>query len=305
MQSTKRPHCSAALEITLSVARRQLAAMGCERFELGVLRADGVMLLRDRMSAERICAMLGWLRYENARGAHIFVRPQGPSRLSLIDDLGRAAITIMKRLGFEPALLVETSPGNFQVWLKHERVLDPEQGTVAAKELAQRFGGDLSSASWRHFGRLAGFTNQKPIRRLPNRLAPFVRLRESPGLIFSQAERFLKLVKQRAERARLERETRLRSWSGVTTQSTRSLTDFHHDPRYEGDLHRADMAWATYAALHGFSAGEIAATIGAARDLSKKGNLQRQLAYAERTAMRALLNLTMPVGNGAPGGATH
>ena len=73
----------------------------------------------------------------------------------------------MTDAGFQPAAVVETSPGNFQVWLNHGRILsDRTFSTQAAKELARRFGGDPSSADWRHFGRLAGFTNQKPNRRL-------------------------------------------------------------------------------------------------------------------------------------------
>jgi hypothetical protein len=34
----------------------------------------------------------------------------------------------------------------------------------------------LASADWRHLGRLAGFTNQKPLRRQHNGYAPWVRL---------------------------------------------------------------------------------------------------------------------------------
>jgi len=63
----------------------------------------------------------------------------------------------MMDAGFHPVLVVDTSPHNFQVWLNHDRTLDHKTGTQAAKELAKRFGGDLSSAHWRHFGRLAGF----------------------------------------------------------------------------------------------------------------------------------------------------
>jgi hypothetical protein len=68
----------------------------------------------------------------------------------------------------------------------------------------------------------------------------------------------------------------------------RSLHEFHHDPRYAGDLHRADLAWARHAAGMGLSAREIRATIMDARDLSKKGDTRRQQAYAERTALKAL-----------------
>ena len=66
--------------------------------------------------------------------------------LSLVDDLKAAAIAEMKAQGFEPALVVETSPGNFQAWLKHGQVLDEATSTWVAKELALRFGGDPGSA---------------------------------------------------------------------------------------------------------------------------------------------------------------
>jgi hypothetical protein len=68
----------------------------------------------------------------------------------------------------------------------------------------------------------------------------------------------------------------------------RPLDEFHRDPRYAGDLHRADMAWARHAAAMGLSAGEIRVAIMQARDLSKKGSAKRQREYAERTAGKAV-----------------
>jgi hypothetical protein len=65
----------------------------------------------------------------------------------------------------------------------------------------------------------------------------------------------------------------------------RPLDEFHRDPRYAGDLHRADMARARHAAAMGLSAGEIRAE---ARDLAKKGSAKRQHEYAERTAGKAV-----------------
>ena len=61
----------------------------------------------------------------------------------------------MSAEGYKPELVIETSPGNFQAWLKHAEVLDERVSTAVAKELAARFGGDPSSADRRHFGRLA------------------------------------------------------------------------------------------------------------------------------------------------------
>src|SRR6202047_2427749 len=61
----------------------------------------------------------------------------------LVDDLNIDAIARMTDRRFQPALVVETSPGNFQAWASHGRVLsDHTFSTQVAKELARRFGGD-------------------------------------------------------------------------------------------------------------------------------------------------------------------
>ena len=158
--------------ITRSQVRRQLAVMASDYFDIGILRPDGRMLLREAWSVRQIEQAVQRLRRENARGAHIFLRPHGAHALSLVDDLGVEAIARMRDAGFQPALVVETSTRNFQVWLNHGRTLDRSVSSSAAREIAKRFGGDLSSADWRHFGRLAGFTNRKPERLLQNGLGP-------------------------------------------------------------------------------------------------------------------------------------
>jgi hypothetical protein len=268
--------------------RRLLAAMGCARVDLGSLNQSGWMTLAANSSAKLIQSALRWLRRKNAHGAHIFIRPAGLHRFSLIDDLTAEAIDDMKRVGFEPAVVVETSPANFQAWLNHGRILDKQTSTCAAKELARRFGGDLSSADWRHFGRLAGFTNQKEKRRLRNGLAPFVKLRESSGTIYRKAEEFLGETTALAERDAAERANQRAVVTSSAVSNIKPPGAFHADPRYGGDLHRADLAWAIYAASRGLSEQQIRDEILYARDLSKKGRESRQLDYAERTATKGL-----------------
>jgi len=274
--------------ITLSQVRRQLAAMASDYFDLGILRPDGRMLLREAWSSRQIEQAIQQLKRENARGAHIFLRPHGAHALSLVDDLGVEAIARMRDAGFQPALVVETSTRNFQVWLNHGRTLDRSASSSAAKEIAKRFGGDLSSADWRHFGRLAGFTNRKPERLLPNGFAPFVRLRRCEGKVYDAAGTFLKEVKSLAENAVAERLKPIASQLTSREKSVWPLAEFHRNPRYDGDLHRADMAWALHAASRGLSEQRIRDEILHARDLSKKGRIQRRLNYAERTAIKAL-----------------
>ena len=104
----------------------------------------------------------------------------------------------MKGSGFDPAVIVETSPGNYQAWLKHPERLGKEVGTAAARALAEKFGGDRGAADWRHFGRLAGFTNRKAkYLDASTGLYPFVRLIEAGGEVYPEAERFLAGVKSR------------------------------------------------------------------------------------------------------------
>jgi hypothetical protein len=140
--------------------------MGAQVFEVGLFKPSAadegraVMIPRTWDSATLIRS-IPWLRMQNADGRNIYVRPKGEHDLSLVDDLSVDAVKRMKMTGFAPAAVVETSPGNFQAWLKHPRQLPRELSTMAARKLAEEFGGDRGAADWRHFGRLVGFTNRK------------------------------------------------------------------------------------------------------------------------------------------------
>ena len=271
------------------LVRVQLRAMGCERFELGIRRDAGEMILREGQGAIEIEEAIKWLRHENAKGAHIYVRPAGLHALSLIDDLSTEAIERMKAEGFEPAVVVETSPNNFQAWLNHGHVLEAATSTRAAKALVERFGGDPSSADWRHFGRLAGFTNPKRERQLPSGLRPFVRLRSATGRVYSRAGEFLACIKTSSDgQARQSEQPYKRPRRTKERAGVKPLREFHSDPIYAGDLHRADMAWAKHAAGCGLTLEQIKTELLDGRDLGKKGSRKRQVEYAERTARKAV-----------------
>ena len=156
---------SHARDKTYEAVARQLTAMGADLFEVGALqRGDGdqpqFMLLRT-WDQQKVIDSIPWLRYQNWHESHIYVRPKGESSLTLIDDLKMSGVARMRREGFQPAAVVQTSPGNYQVWIMHSTRLEKELGTAVARELAKRFGGDVKAADWRHFGRLAGFRNTK------------------------------------------------------------------------------------------------------------------------------------------------
>src|SRR3984885_4424697 len=78
------------------LVRTQLRAMGCDRFDLGIRRDAGDMILREGQGSIEIEEAIKWLRHENGKGAHIYIRPAGTHSVSLIDDLTADAIERMK-----------------------------------------------------------------------------------------------------------------------------------------------------------------------------------------------------------------
>lgn len=107
------------------------------------------------------------LRAQNARGRHVWLRPEDEARFMLhddanLDDLRRfhgAVLEGDRIVGAKPGrLIVETSPGNFQVWVKSRRPL-----TVAEKTGWLRLlGSDPGAAPRNRSGRAPGFRNRWP-----------------------------------------------------------------------------------------------------------------------------------------------
>lgn len=176
-----RDRAAASLDRTTETVRSQLAAMGCDRYEIGV-RDPARGMLTCEGSTDEIVAGIGWLKAMNAQGNDIYMRPAGSSGLVLVDDLSARALKELTRDELTPVAATETSAGNHQAWVRlSDAPLLPEVATEAAREVAGRYGGDPKSADWRHYGRLAGFTNQKPEHTRADGQQPYVRLTEAQG----------------------------------------------------------------------------------------------------------------------------
>lgn len=281
---------------TTRAVESQIEAMGCDVFEIGLFKidaAEGESIMVPRVwDREALVRSVPWLRHENLGARNIYIRPKGEHQLSLVDDLSASAVANMKRSGFAPALVVETSPGNFQAWVKHSECLDKETGTAAARELAQRFGGDTKAADWRHFGRLAGFTNRKSkYRDAATGLYPFVKIIEATGTVYSEADEFIRGVhagvEERKHAEELRRAATSKGLGHGDVGPLKSIESFRSDPRYAGDGSRIDLAYALYAFSRGSSQAQVEAAI-ASRDLSHKGTERRQRDYIARTVRKAL-----------------
>jgi hypothetical protein len=281
---------------TRDFVQKQIESMQSDVFEIGLFKLPSPCDIRTPAmiprvwDSETLLKSISWLRFQNLKGRNIYIRPKGEHGLSLVDDLSNSSINRMINEGFRPAAIVETSPGNFQAWLNHGERLTKEIGTAAARGLAERFGGDTKAADWRHFGRLAGFTNRKPKHcDLLTGLFPFVRLIQATGTVYPQAARFIACVREQFERdQQLRRDRTAGLISGRRSiGAAKPIDAFRGNPTYGGDGTRIDLAYALYALSRGVTEGEVKAAIRT-RDLSHKGSERRQEDYIERTIRKAL-----------------
>jgi hypothetical protein len=173
------------MDRTAIAVRRTITALGADRYEVGVkdLSKPGMTLVP--YVAEQLEHSISYWRARNAEGMSIYIRPHrdDPSPLVLVDDVSRAAIGQMACDGLTPALVVETSPGNFQAWVKLPEPLSVAERGDAARLLAERYGGDPGSTDGAHFGRLPGYTNAKPEHRRADGLAPYVLVHQHSGQV--------------------------------------------------------------------------------------------------------------------------
>ena len=172
--------------LTRQAIRRQLAAMPHDLYLIRLIHNRS----RRTFPGERLWTAtqllhpttIGFLRIRNREGCDIFIQPAASDQNAgyLLVDLDCAdahVIDRMRRNGHHPCVVLETSSGHLQAWVHiSTRALDPRIATALARQLAHTYGGDLASADWRHLGRLAGFTNQKPSRRSHSGYAPWVKI---------------------------------------------------------------------------------------------------------------------------------
>jgi hypothetical protein len=187
--------------LTSQAVRRQLAAMPNDFYFIRLIHG----CTRSRCPGERVWdvgqltrgSVLRFLRARNLQGFDIYLLPYADWRNAgyIFLDLDNATPDILPRMranGHEPSVLLQTSPGHLQAWIRvSTTAVEPAVATLIAKQLAHTYGGDLASADWRHLGRLAGFTNQKPQRRTASGSAPWVRIVEARAILASAAQNLL------------------------------------------------------------------------------------------------------------------
>lgn len=145
------------------------ALCGVDAIDIGMRSPTGSFQIFSNLDTTggALDAALAACRARNRRDCDIYVRPARgvPASVVMLDDLTREqAMSVADRYAH---LLVETSPNNYQLWLKTVPLLDEAERKAVQQALIVMHGGDPGSASGEHFGRFPGFKNRKPKYMLP------------------------------------------------------------------------------------------------------------------------------------------
>ena len=277
------------MDRTETTVRNMLGAIEAPLYDVGVLSDRGMLPGLDGISAAAVLQKLSLLKYRNARGSHIYIRPSGEHRYTALDDLSEISLARLAADGFTPCAVVETSAGNFQAWLKHHAVLPKLLGTFAAQTLAARYDADPSAADWRRFGRLPGFTNCKPKYKRPDGLFPFVRLRSYTGEQYPMAQSFMDEITKLHEAREQAREAR-RLEASLSPRGGRrsqpSLERFRTSGKYQDRPAAADLAFCVAAYGSGMSEGLMERALEVDY-LSRDTSPTKRASYIRRTMTKA------------------
>jgi hypothetical protein len=194
--------------LTLQAIRRQMAAMPNELYLVRLIHSR----TRQAFPGERLwtaeqlasSATVRFLRGRNREGCDVYVQPYAGNQnagyiLVDLDHTRPTTIATMHAHGHDPCVVVQTSPAHLQAWIRlSASPLEPALASAAGKLLAAAYGGDPASTDWRHLGRLAGFTNQKPARRTAGGYAPWVKVVSTQAGVAPQAEALLQSARASA-----------------------------------------------------------------------------------------------------------
>ena len=158
---------------TLDAVRNTLAALEAAEYIVRLIHETRPPI-NKRLDALQLIKDVSFYQAKNREGYNVYFRPVGYEYV-LVDDLHRATLPQLAKL--KPCLLIETSPDNYQAWLKLSKTPESREDAMEiCQAVAANLGADMRSAEPDHIGRLPGYTNRKPKHQRPGGLFPFVKL---------------------------------------------------------------------------------------------------------------------------------
>ena len=239
---------------------------------IGIMNPD-----RGLWSVEPSKDRVGYLKAVNAKGCHIFMKPENEDRFLLLDDIADNRLKFQKyhdryRSG---RLVVETSPRNFQVWIKSDRkISNPEK-----RYWINFFNSDPACDPNQRWGRCPGFRNRKGKYEKDGQY-PLSRL---IWVDWKDIAKIPKVAIPKAEKTPPKTLARIKS---VNRKMTTPIKRSDYD---RGGESETDFSYVLALLRRGFDIDEIKGRLLSERSnwTHHKGE-KRQAAYLERTVRRAL-----------------
>ncbi len=226
---------------------------------------------------------IGYLRAMNVKGYHIFIKPVDEGCFLLLDDICGKALKHQRDRGRYRSgrLVVETSPGNFQVWIKASRSLsNPEK-----RHWIKQFKSDPACDPNCRWGRCPGFFNRKEKYRKKDGRYPLSRLIWVDWRNAAEIPK-VKLPKE-FDPPRIQT-------SRITTVSNGKRGPIQRGDYDRGDESATDFAYVLALLRRGFEPDDIVSRLLTERtDWTHHRGERRQNAYLERTIRKAtqIINL--------------
>jgi RepB DNA-primase from phage plasmid len=294
---------------TYQGVKRQLEGMDCNLYVLGILDRKTNHMEYERLTQKQVLDKVKDLKKFNAWGRDIYIKPAPDEEgnntgLIMIDDLGMGTLNRLEKDGLKPVATVKTSPQNYQAWVRLSvEPIPREIATAAARVLAAKYGGDSAAAQDRQFGRLAGFTNRKPIYA-PRQ--PFITSEKgycdvapnAQEILQEAAEKVRKDQEAEARAAQLRQEEEDRNPQPRTGKQSPSECYQQLDQEKRAwldsqgmrhDRSRIDWMIASDMLKFRYTVEEVAAAI--LENSEKGGERTNPEAYARTTAEKAAMNL--------------
>lgn len=273
--------------LTRRLIAQQLAAFGSTHYECQLLPNKGSGVKEKglhRLTAEQVLNNSAYYAAQNAKDFNVQIRPAPIRRMVngeeqvfappylFIDDLDEAKVNLLEKHGLPLAIKIESSTANFHGWVRV--AVEPVPASImtrAASILAKAIGADKGAADWRHFGRLAGYTNRKPERRT-EKGPPYAKLttdtghpvaKHGPALLSAARKQISAEEAKRAAdaelQARLSAERRARAQA--TGRVARDVVDVVAEAReryHKPDASAADFSAALSALRRGYDRDAVA-----------------------------------------------
>ena len=294
-------HCPQTTEFD-----RYAAAIGAERYRVTCIRMEDDGNKKTFILDKKDGVTKGFLPDEirqrmpemlriQSRGENIYYTPLSAHKHHiLLDDMSEAKLAMFLQDGFTPAVILESSPGNFQCLITIPKLgspFDRDVGNRLTEKLNKQYG-DPKLSGCIHPHRAPGFENRKAKHRQENGAYPQVKLLRAEKAECPHALELSKQIAQEYAQAQQERTKRQQTLpqQGATPPGSGATAYYAHLANIQQhlsieDFSRVDAMIALRMRATGHSRGAVAEIIHQCapgiREKKEGRNWQR---CAERTA---------------------